>query len=140
MHQCAWGATCCATAASCNLQNTYALHLRCAAVRLPGGGAALWAAAYLDKRVSAVVVRGGRPDLAAEKLPAVSAPTLLLVGGDDTHVLDLNRAALRLLGSGPDSSLVVVPHAGHLFEGPGQLELVAEHAANWFAGHLGVST
>lgn len=104
---------------------------------LTGGGAALWAAAYLDKRVSAVVVRGGRPDLAAEKLPAVSSPTLLLVGGEDTHVLGLNKAALRLLGSGHNSKLVIVPHAGHLFEGPGQLEVVADQAAGWFAAHLG---
>lgn len=101
-----------------------------------GGGAALWAAAYLDKRVSAVVVRGGRPDLAAEKLPAVTAPTLLLVGGEDTHVMQLNKTAQQMLGSGPDSSLVVVPHAGHVFEGPGQLGVVAEQAVDWFAAHM----
>lgn len=101
-----------------------------------GGGAALWAAAYLDDRVSAVVVRGGRPDLAAQKLPAVTAPTLLLVGAADLHVLDLNTAALQLLGSAADSDLAVVPHAGHLFEGPGQLEDVADRAAEWFMQHM----
>jgi dienelactone hydrolase len=101
-----------------------------------GGGAALWAAAYLDSRVSAVVVRGGRPDLAADKLPAVTAPTLLLVGGNDSHVLDLNRAALQVLGSAGGSALVVVPSAGHLFEGPGQLEAVAGAACEWFGRHL----
>ncbi|WIA08422.1 hypothetical protein OEZ85_007860 [Tetradesmus obliquus] len=101
-----------------------------------GGGAALWAAAYLDARVSAVVVRGGRPDLAAAKLPAVTAPTLLLVGGNDYHVLDLNRGALQALGSAGQSELVVVPLAGHLFEAPGQLEAVAEAAAEWFGRHL----
>jgi pimeloyl-ACP methyl ester carboxylesterase len=101
-----------------------------------GGGAALWAAAYLDSRVSAVVVRGGRPDLAVEKLPAVTAPTLLLVGGSDYHVLDVNRSALQVLGSAGESELVVVPRAGHLFEGPGQLEAVAEAACEWFGRHL----
>jgi alpha-beta hydrolase superfamily lysophospholipase len=101
-----------------------------------GGGAALWAAAYLDTRVSAVVVRGGRPDLAIPKLPAVAAPTLLLVGGNDYHVLDLNRTALQVLGSAGQSELVVVPQAGHLFEGPGQLEAVAEAACEWFGQHL----
>jgi pimeloyl-ACP methyl ester carboxylesterase len=106
------------------------------AVVAAGGGAALWAAAYLDSRVSAVVVRGGRPDLAAEKLPAVTAPTLLLVGGNDGHVLDLNKAALQVLGSAGESELVVVPRAGHLFEGPGQLEAVADAACEWFGRHL----
>lgn len=103
----------------------------------PGGAAALWAAAYLGPRVSAVVVRGGRPDLAASKLPAVTAPTLLLVGGEDTHVLDLNSAALQLMGASDSSQIVEVPGAGHLFEGPGQLERVAELAAAWFRSHMG---
>jgi alpha-beta hydrolase superfamily lysophospholipase len=101
-----------------------------------GGGAALWAAAYLDSRISAVVVRDGRPDLAVEKLPAVTAPTLLLVGGNDSHVLDLNRAALQVLGSAGGSELVVVPRAGHLCEGPGLLEAVADAACEWFGRHL----
>jgi pimeloyl-ACP methyl ester carboxylesterase len=74
--------------------------------------------------------------LAAAKLPAVTAPTLLLVGGNDYHVLDLNRGALQVLGSAGRSELVVVPQAGHLFEGPGQLEAVAESACEWFGRHL----
>lgn len=83
------------------------------------------------------MVRGGRPDLAASKLPAVTAPTLLLVGGEDTHVLDLNSAALQLMGASDSSQIVEVPGAGHLFEGPGQLERVAELAAAWFRSHMG---
>jgi putative phosphoribosyl transferase len=102
-----------------------------------GGGAALWAAAYLGPRVSAVVVRGGRPDLARAKLPAVTAPTLLLVGGEDTHVLELNQLALQMMGASDSSQIAVVPEAGHLFEGPGQLEQVAELAVQWFRSHMG---
>jgi putative phosphoribosyl transferase len=101
-----------------------------------GGGACLWAAAQLGSRVSAVVVRGGRPDLAAEVLPAVSAPTLLLVGGADLRVLELNEAALTLLGSRAVSRLAVVPGASHLFEGPGQLDEVADQAGQWFKQHM----
>lgn len=102
-----------------------------------GGGAALWAAAYLGTRISAVVVRGGRPDLASAKLPAVTAPTLLLVGSEDTHVLELNNEALQEMGSSDSSQVVVVPGAGHLFEGPRQLEHVAELAVEWFRAHMG---
>eukprot|EP00775_Hariotina_reticulata_P012115 gene12115-12254_t len=101
-----------------------------------GGGACLVAAAQLGPRVSAVVVRGGRPDLAAEVLPRVSAPTLLLVGGADLHVLGLNQVALSILGSAAVSRLAVVPGAGHLFEGPGQLGEVADQAVQWFKQHM----
>lgn len=102
-----------------------------------GGGAALWAAAYLGPRVSAVVVRGGRPDLAAAKLPAVTAPTLLVVGGEDGHVLELNEVALQMIGSSDSSQMVVVPGAGHLFEGQGRLEVVADAAVRFFTQHMG---
>jgi putative phosphoribosyl transferase len=104
---------------------------------LAGGGAALWAAAYMGPRISAVVVRGGRPDLAAAKLPAVTAPTLLLVGSEDTHVLQCNNTALQMMGASDSSQVVVVPGAGHLFEGPGQLEAVADLAVQWFRSHMG---
>lgn len=99
-----------------------------------GAAAALVAAAAKPDTIRAVVSRGGRPDLAGPALPDVRAPTLLLVGGDDTVVLDLNRRALRELGCAKE--LVVVPGATHLFEEPGALETVAEHAARWFARYL----
>ncbi|MFB9433763.1 hydrolase, partial [Streptoalloteichus tenebrarius] len=86
-------------------------------------------------RVAAVVSRGGRPDLAGEALAAVRAPTLLVVGGHDTQVLQLNRQAAALLG-GPHE-LSVVPGASHLFGEPGALAKVAELAAAWFREHLG---
>ncbi|MFN2590448.1 MAG: dienelactone hydrolase family protein [Actinomycetota bacterium] len=99
-----------------------------------GAGAALWAAAVVDPPIGAVVSRGGRPDLAAERLGDVRSPTLLLVGERDPEVLHLNeeaRAALRC-----ESDLIVVPGATHLFEEPGTLEDVADQAARWFARHL----
>jgi putative phosphoribosyl transferase len=99
-----------------------------------GAAAALWAAADLGGAVRAVVSRGGRPDLASPRLASVRAPTLLIVGGEDTVVLDLNRAALDELTC--ERELVVVPGATHLFEEPGALEAVADHAARWFASHL----
>jgi putative phosphoribosyl transferase len=102
-----------------------------------GGAAALLAAAELPSEVAAVVVRGGRPDLAGTRLAAVRAPTLLIVGGRDTEVLALNRRAKARLG-GP-SQLAVVEGATHLFEEPGALELVAELASDWFATHLSMS-
>jgi putative phosphoribosyl transferase len=99
-----------------------------------GAAAALVAAAKRPDRVSAVVSRGGRPDLAGPELAAVQAPTLLVVGGADRAVLDLNRTALRQLkGQG---ELAVVPGAGHLFEEPGALQRVAELATTWFRRHL----
>ena len=100
-----------------------------------GAGAALVAAAG-DERVRAVVSRGGRPDLAGSALMTVRVPVLLIVGGNDIEVLELNREAQRLL-SGP-SELAVVPRAGHLFEESGTLEMVGDLAADWFGRHLAV--
>jgi dienelactone hydrolase len=100
-----------------------------------GGGAALVAAARRPERVGAVVSRGGRPDLAGEALPAVRAPTLLIVGGDDEPVIGMNEQALAELGA-PVKQLVIVPGASHLFEEPGKLEEVARLAADWFTRHL----
>jgi putative phosphoribosyl transferase len=98
-----------------------------------GAGAALWAAAEPGAEISAVVSRGGRPDLAGPRLSSVTSPTLLLVGALDVEVLELNRQAqARLAG---ESELVVIPGASHLFEEPGTLEQVSDHAARWFA-HL----
>jgi putative phosphoribosyl transferase len=99
-----------------------------------GAAAALWAAAEMPDAVGAVVSRGGRPDLAMERLPMVAAPALLIVGSNDPEVLELNRAALRALTA--PAELVVVPGAGHLFEEPGALEVVAALAIDWFARHL----
>jgi putative phosphoribosyl transferase len=100
-----------------------------------GAAGALQAAAQLDERVAAVVSRGGRPDLAgAAALAAVTAPTLLIVGGADHTVLDLNERAFALMKCRKE--LLVVDRATHLFEEPGTLEQVAEAAANWFGRHL----
>lgn len=99
-----------------------------------GAAAALVTAARAPSRVHAVVSRGGRPDLAAEELRYVRAPTLLVVGGADVPVLELNRAALDQLHC--EKELKVVPGATHLFEEPGTLEAVANLAAGWFTGHL----
>lgn len=99
-----------------------------------GAAAALRAASGLGSAVGAVVSRGGRPDLAGHALPDVIAPTLLIVGGDDWNVLELNDEAATLLG-GPHE-LAIVPHAGHLFEEPGALEQVALLAGRWFIRHL----
>lgn len=100
-----------------------------------GAAAALVAAAELPGLVRAVVSRGGRPDLAAEVLGRVLAPTLLIVGGRDSAVLELNRRALAMLPGG-EHRLVIVPGAGHLFEEPGALAEVARLATEWFATHL----
>lgn len=100
-----------------------------------GAAAALIAAAARPEPVQAVVSRGGRPDLAGEFLRIVQQPTLLVVGGADTTVLELNNAALELLPG--EKRLEVVPGASHLFEEPGALEQVAELAGDWFVGHLG---
>jgi putative phosphoribosyl transferase len=100
-----------------------------------GAAAALVAAAQQPGRVTAVVSRGGRPDLAVAALPKVQAPTLLIVGGDDRVVIGLNEAALERLAT-PEKQLVIVPGAGHLFEEPGALEQVARHATDWFRSHL----
>jgi alpha-beta hydrolase superfamily lysophospholipase len=99
-----------------------------------GAAAALKAAATLGAGVAAVVSRGGRPDLAAPDLPRVHAPTLLIVGGDDVVVLDLNRRAYDTLEARKE--LVVIPRATHLFEEPGALEEVARLARDWFTRYL----
>jgi len=100
-----------------------------------GAAAALVAAARQPERIGAVVSRGGRPDLAWTDLPAVAAPTLLLVGGHDEDVLELNRRALALLRC--PKELIVIPGATHLFPEPGALEEVARLATRWFLQHLG---
>ncbi len=99
-----------------------------------GAGAALQAAARVPDSVKAVVSRGGRPDLAAQYLPQVTAPTLLIVGGDDAPVIEMNREALALLTC--TKELVIVPGATHLFEEPGTLEQVANLALLWFRRFL----
>ncbi|WP_329191266.1 phosphoribosyltransferase family protein [Actinacidiphila glaucinigra] len=99
-----------------------------------GAAAALCAAAQQGARIAAVVSRGGRPDLAGPWLPSVSAPMLLIVGGHDHMVLDLNRQAQARLFC--ENRLVVVPGATHLFEEPGALEAVTELARDWFTDHL----
>ena len=99
-----------------------------------GAGAALWAAAELGEEIAGVVSRGGRPDLAAGRLAEVRAPVLLIVGGHDEIVLELNREAQRLLHA--PSELAVVPGATHLFEEPGALEEVSRLAGDWFERHL----
>jgi putative phosphoribosyl transferase len=99
-----------------------------------GAAAALIAAAERPEIISAVVSRGGRPDLAGAALPHVRAPTLLIVGGDDEPVIDLNRDAMRQMSAPVE--LEIVPGATHLFEEPGTLEQVERLAAAWFARHL----
>jgi dienelactone hydrolase len=99
-----------------------------------GAAAALIAAAKLPNEIAAVVSRGGRPDLAANYLPRVMAPTLLLVGGLDTEVIELNNQAMAQMSA--EKKLVIVPGATHLFEEPGTLEEVAKLAADWFLRYL----
>jgi pimeloyl-ACP methyl ester carboxylesterase len=99
-----------------------------------GAGAALVAAAHRPAQVHAVVSRGGRPDLAGMALARVEAPVLLIVGGRDEMVIELNEQALVQLRS--EKKLVVVPGATHLFQEPGTLEQVAELAAEWFVRHF----
>ena len=99
-----------------------------------GAAAALLAAAELGGRVSAVISRGGRPDLAEPQLGEVTAPTLLIVGGNDLAVLELNRRGLAALSG--EKLLRIVPGAGHLFEAPGELEAVTEMAGAWFQHYL----
>ena len=99
-----------------------------------GGGAALMAAAAQPGDIAVVVSRGGRPDLAGAALSSVTAPTLLIVGGQDTQVIAMNHDAMRQMSC--EVSLEIVPGATHLFEEPGTLERVAELAGDWFEGHL----
>jgi putative phosphoribosyl transferase len=98
------------------------------------GAAAALAASCGRPEVVAVVSRGGRPDLAGDALPHVRAPTLLVVGGDDEVVIDLNREALARMSC--ETRLEIVPGATHLFEEPGTLEQVADLAAGWFTAHF----
>jgi putative phosphoribosyl transferase len=97
-----------------------------------GAAAALIAATRTDVR--AVVSRGGRPDLAGDALPRVRCPTLLIVGGADVAVIELNRRAMTRMPA--STAIHVVPHAGHLFEEPGALAEVVELASRWFRKHL----
>jgi putative phosphoribosyl transferase len=99
-----------------------------------GAAAALMAAARLGDEIGAVVSRGGRPDLAGDALPLVKAPTLLIVGGHDETVIELNQDAYARLRC--EKELRVIPGATHLFEEPGALEQVADYAADWLKGHL----
>ena len=100
-----------------------------------GAAAALQAAARMEKKISAVVSRGGRPDLAgAVALGRVTAPTLLIVGGADYGVIELNQQADALMNC--EKRLVLIPGATHLFEEPGTLQQAAHTAADWFAQHL----
>jgi pimeloyl-ACP methyl ester carboxylesterase len=99
-----------------------------------GAAAALIAAAERPDDVHSVVSRGGRPDLAGDHLASVKAPTLLLVGGRDDQVIDLNEQAQRKIAG--NCELEVIPGASHLFEEPGKLEEVQEHAARWFLMHF----
>lgn len=99
-----------------------------------GAGAALVATALEPRNIFAVVSRGGRPDLAEDKLKQIITPTLFIVGGLDTLVLDLNRDSYNLLHC--EKKLEIVPGATHLFEEPGTLEQVSRYANHWFASHI----
>ena len=99
-----------------------------------GAGAALQAAAREPSNLNAIVSRGGRPDLAEPYLASVMAPTLLLVGGCDEPVIEMNQAAYKVLTC--VKKMIVVPGATHLFEEPGTLEQVGAHASSWFLQHL----
>jgi len=101
-----------------------------------GGAAALVAATELPQDIGAVVSRGGRPDLAGDALPKVEAPTLLIVGGSDDIVIELNEMARDQMRC--EVKLEIVPGATHLFEEPGTLEKVAKLASDWFVNHIGV--
>ncbi len=99
-----------------------------------GAAAALVAAAQRPEKISAIVSRGGRPDLAGSALPLVKAPTLLIVGGNDTAVIQMNRTAATELQA--PHSIEIIPNATHLFEEPGTLAQVARLAGLWFTRYL----
>lgn len=99
-----------------------------------GAGAALQAAAREPANIKAIVSRGGRPDLAEPYLPSVTAPTLLIVGGHDEPVIELNQTAYDFLTC--EKKLIIIPGATHLFEEPGTLEQVAEQAGKWLRQYL----
>ncbi len=100
-----------------------------------GAAAAIIAAAHRPEHIGAVVSRGGRPDLAGASLALIKAPTLLIVGGDDYAVIDLNQQAYARMNC--EKRLEIVPGATHLFEEPGTLDKAAELAADWFGQYLG---
>ncbi len=99
-----------------------------------GAASALRAAAYFKDEIKAVVSRGGRPDLAMEDIPNVTAPSLFLVGGKDIPVIEWNQKALEAMKA--PSKLEIIPGASHLFEEPGKLQQVADLSANWFRTHF----
>jgi len=99
-----------------------------------GAAAALLVAVRIPVAIRAIVSRGGRPDLAGPALPYVQAPTLLIVGGDDDFVIELNREALAQLRT--EKQLAIIPGATHLFEEPGALDQVSKLARNWFQRYL----
>ena len=99
-----------------------------------GAAAALIAAAKLPDEIATVVSRGGRPDLAGEYLPKVVAPTLFLVGGLDTEVIELNQQAMDQMSA--EKKMIIIPGATHLFEEPGKLEEVAKLSIDWFTRYL----
>jgi len=99
-----------------------------------GSAAALKACVTADVDIRAIVSRGGRPDMVMDVLPRVRAPTLLIVGGDDLVVIDLNRQAFDALTA--EKALEIVEGAGHLFEEPGKLDIVADLAGRWFTEHM----
>jgi putative phosphoribosyl transferase len=103
-----------------------------------GGGAALVAAAEIPQDAGAVVSRGGRPDLAGDALPKVQAPTLLIVGGNDDIVIELNEMARDRMRC--EVKMEIVPGATHLFEEPGALEKAAKLASDWFVDHIGLKS
>ncbi|MGE5214680.1 MAG: dienelactone hydrolase family protein, partial [Nitrospirota bacterium] len=103
-----------------------------------GGAAALVAAAVIPQLIGAVVSRGGRPDLAGDALQKVQAPTLLIVGGNDDIVIELNEMARDQMRC--EVKLDIVPGATHLFEEPGALDKVAKLASDWFVNHIGTNT
>jgi putative phosphoribosyl transferase len=102
-----------------------------------GAAGALMAAADRPEAVRAVVSRGGRPDLAGGALHSVKAPILLIVGGNDEQVIELNRQALTAMTASEKKEIRIVPGASHLFEEPGKLDEVSKLAGNWFVRHLG---
>lgn len=103
-----------------------------------GAAASLAAAAELPRSILAVVSRGGRPDLAKSALSRVTAPTLLIVGSNDTKVIELNKSAMTEMRC--IKQIELVPNAGHLFEEPGALDMVAQLASDWFTAHLSWET
>jgi len=114
-----------------NISNTFSIGYFGAST---GAASALWSAATLGETVKAVVSRGGRPDLAIPVLPDVKAATLLIVGSLDYYVIDLNEKAYSMLMK--DREMIIIEGATHLFEEPGTLDEVANHATNWFNKHL----